>query len=366
MVKLLETGWNTYPINPKVSAAWREGWTVAGVKSDPIDAEVLAHGLHQRHKRLRRLRPDDPHTHQLALLCQDEQDLIGQRTALVNGLQATLKLYYPTLREWFKDWTRPSAWEFLLRFPTPQALVAAAPQTIRRNLKALRVRLKPVWEERIANREVALEWPSDPAVVEAKSQYAIALAKQLLTLEKTLKAYRQRILELYKTHSDANLFTSLPGAGDKLAPRLLSEIGADRERYESARPLQQLSGSVPVTKSSGKRKRKPRRKEVKFRWACRKSFRNTMHLFSNQSLRYSVWARAFYDQARRSGQSHALALRNLSAKWLNIIYRMWVTRTPYDESTYLAALIQHGSPLVNEIANMETCGKTLENLPSNS
>lgn len=361
-VKLLQTSLHVYPINPKVSAAWRDGWSVAGAKSDPTDAEVLAHGLRQYHDRLRRLQPDDPETRTLALLCQDEQDLIGHQTALVNALQATLKQYYPTLREWFKDWTRPSAWNFLLQFPRPQDLQEASPQKLRRVLKALRLGLGPVWEERLGNRSTLAAWPCDPALAAAKSQYAMALARQLLTLNKTLKAYRQQIETRFKAHPDATLFASLPGAGDKLAPRLLSHFGADRDRYESARSLQQLSGCVPVTKSSGgKGKRQPKRREVIFRWACQKNFRQTMHLFAEQSLRSSVWARAFYDQARRGGQSHPLALRNLSAKWLKIIYRMWLTRTHYDETLYLTALLRHGSPLVTEIASTGHGGKPADN-----
>ena len=57
-------------------------------------------------------------------------------------------------------------------------------------------------------------------------------------------------------------------------------------------------------------------------------------------------AKAFYCQAREKGDSDALALRKLGAKWLKIIYRMWRTGEDYDEAQYLNALIKHGSPLV--------------------
>jgi hypothetical protein len=49
----------------------------------------------------------------------------------------------------------------------------------------------------------------------------------LFALEDQLSEYRQRIEALFKSHPDHDLFGSLPGAGPKFAPRLLSEIGDD-------------------------------------------------------------------------------------------------------------------------------------------
>jgi len=109
-------GFTVYPVNSKMAAAWRKGWSVTGAKSDPGDAEILADGLRHYQERLRPLRPDHPRARELALLCEDEQAFITDRTALVNKLQATLKGYYPAALEWFDDWTSPTAWDFVLTF----------------------------------------------------------------------------------------------------------------------------------------------------------------------------------------------------------------------------------------------------------
>ncbi len=50
---------------------------------------------------------------------------------------------------------------------------------------------------------------------------ALSLVKMLFAL---LSEYRKRIEELFESHPDHDLFGSLPGAGPKLAPRLLGEI----------------------------------------------------------------------------------------------------------------------------------------------
>jgi hypothetical protein len=62
-----------------------------------------------------------------------------------------------------------------------------------------------------------------------------------------------RFEELFASHPDHGLFGSLPGAGPKIAPRLLAEIGDDCERFDGdAQNLQCLGGTAPVTKRSGK------------------------------------------------------------------------------------------------------------------
>ena len=39
-------------------------------------------------------------------------------------------------------------------------------------------------------------------------------------------------------------------------------------------------------------------------------------------------------------------IRALAFKWIRILFRCWVDRTPYNESRYLAALQKRQSPLL--------------------
>jgi transposase len=346
--QFLAAGFPVFAVNPKIAKAWRDGWKAQSSKTDGIDAEILAMGLRDHHGRMKPLQPDDEATRTLAMLCDDESRLISDRTALVNRLQGTLKLFYPQALEWFSDWVHPTAWDFVLTFPDAHALRSAPKRKLIGFLKTHHVHLMPERLQRVEDREIEPQWFLDPATVTAKSVLACSMAKQLRTLEATLTDYRKRIRELFAVHPDHELFASLPGAGDKLAPRLLSHFGADRERFDFADSLQELSGSAPVTKISGQQ-RKP---VVCFRRACQSDFRQTMHLFAHSSTLFCPWAKSFYDRARKAGQSHALALRNLACKWLKIIFRMWQNRQPYDEGRYLNALIRHGSPLVVAMKSM--------------
>jgi len=49
------------------------------------------------------------------------------------------------------------------------------------------------------------------------------------------------------------LFHALPGSGPILAPRSLTALGEQRERFASAEQLQRYSGAAPVTQRSGKK-----------------------------------------------------------------------------------------------------------------
>ncbi len=104
---------------------------------------------------------------------------------------------------------------------------------------------------------------SDP-VIRSKSRLAVALAKLLRGLEDQLHGYRQEIERVFAQHPDHELFGSLPGAGKKLAPRLLGEIGAVREIFPEAQSLQCLAGTAPVSFQSGQIQK------VHLRRACNK------------------------------------------------------------------------------------------------
>jgi len=330
-------------LQAKLAANCRRGWSVADREDDAFDALVLAEGLRVHHGRMKPLHPDDLATRKPAILCEDECSLIRRRAGLLCALKSALKMYFPAALEWFADLSRPIALDFLVRFPTAQALAAAPEKKVFGFFKIHRAGLPPDRQKRIRQRASALDWPADPVVAEVKSRFALGIVREICLLSREMAEYRQEIERLFDEHPDAAIFRSLPRAADKLAPRLLSHFGADRSRYQSSRPVEMLSGCAPVTKQSG------RKQAVRFRWACQKPFRNTMFQFALQSIHKSVWARRYYDRARASGQTHPQALRNLGQKWIRIVYRMWQTRAPYDEARHLESLARHGSPLAHDL-----------------
>lgn len=86
-----------------------------------------------------------------------------------------------------------------------------------------------------------------------------------------------------------------------------------------------------------------------WRWQCPTFLRETFVEWAGQTINKSFWAGAYYRQQREKGSSYQAAVRALAFKWIRILYRCWVSRTPYDETTYLNALRKRGSLLLNNL-----------------
>jgi transposase len=339
--RLLEAGLPVFPINPKAAQRYRERKSVAGCKSDELDAFSMADALRTDGSAWRRLTPMDPLTHELRVLCRDEIHLIEMRTASINHLKATLHDYYPAALEAFDDWVSPGAWDFVVAFPTPAELVSAGKRKWQKFLFSHHMAGQNKLDQRMAVFARAANFGNPvPAVIAAKSLLATTLAKQLRLLEGQLCIYRSRITALFRQHPDHACFGSLPGAGEKLAPRLLAELGSCREVFATAESLQAYAGTAPVTKKSGKSH------IVHFRRACNCYLRATVHLWVDLSRSYCVWADTYYQQKRKQGMGHAAALRCLGQRWLNILWRMWKNNTAYDEAKHLKNQVKHGSWVV--------------------
>ncbi len=336
--RLLEAGYGVFPVNPKAAKRYRERKAPSGTKTDRMDAWSLADALRVDGHAWRPLRPDDPLTVELRLLCRDEIGLIEQRTALVCQLRAALHEYYPTALRAFDDWTSQGSWAFIERFPTPQHLVTAGKRRWEKFLHTHKLyHSKALYEERLSLFATADQFCGGSAVTNAKSLLAVSLAAQLRVLGKQLDTYRRKITELFKQHPDHDLFGSLPGAGEKLAPRLLAELGDDRGRFDSAEGLQCYAGTAPVSYQSGQICK------ARLRRACQKTLRATVHLWANLSRRNCPWAQAYYRTKREQGKSHACALRCLGQRWLKILWKMWQTGRPYDAELHQRNQVHHGS-----------------------
>jgi len=72
--------------------------------------------------------------------------------------------------------------------------------------------------------------------------------------------------------------------------------------------------------------------------------------WATESIRFSGWARAYYEQQRAKGAAHQAAARALAFKWIRIVFRCWKTGVPYNESIYIAALQRRGSALIANLA----------------
>ena len=332
-----------FPVNPKALARYREAFSVGGAKDDPSDSDLLLELVTLHRSKLRAWRPDDELTRTITLLVQYRRDLVDMRTALTHRLTALLKLYFPQALQWAGELETLQACDFLQRWPT-LAKVQKTPATkLRQFYISHSCRTSAVIEKRLQQISTAQSLTTDGAVIITSVAMVQAIANQLRPLLVSIKELDKQIAELFAKHEDHELFSSFPGAGEVLAPRLLSAFGADRDRFASAAEIQQLSGIAPVTERSGKTS------WVHHRFACPKFLRQSFHEFAGQSISQSPWARSYYQSRRERGNGHQAAVRSLAFRWIRIIYRCWQMRVPYNEQTYQEALRRRGSPIARLI-----------------
>jgi transposase len=329
---LLEVGVPVYPVNPKTLEKWRKP---SGAKTDTIDAFLLARKGRSDLDQLRRLEPDSPLVQELKQLTRDEDGLIQMQTRLVNQLTACLKAYYPVAVELFAQLHQRTTLAFLQAFPTLHQVQQATVEEIAAVLRAAKHTKADEKARAIVQQVRQPQLQADAITTRTKRRLMLAVVGQLTSVMETIAAYDKEIERLFLTHPDAALFTSLPGAGKRLAPRLLAEWGDDRARYQDAGSVQALAGTSPVAFQSGKFA------TVHRRAACNKVMRNAFQHFAWQSTLVEEWATTYYQRKRQEGKPHAVAVRALANHWVRIIFAAWQRHQRYDPAIFLAAQQAH-------------------------
>lgn len=294
-----------YPINPRSAARYREAFHPSRSKDDPTDADSLLDLVHKHRDKLRRFVPDDRSTRLLRLLTEDRRELVDQRTQHVQRLTDRLKTYYPQALRWAGHLITAQACDFLDRWPTLQAIQSARPSTIRsfyrRHFHAAR------WiDQRLAAIRAEVSLHDDPVTTSAAVMLIHSEVAQIRALSASIAKYDEQIALVFATHQDAAIFTSFPGAGAQLAPRLAAAFGTNRDRFDSAASVAAQSGIAPVLRRSG-----------------------------------SSFTR---------GHTHHEAIRTLAYRWIRILYACWKDHSVYDETPYLRQLAQRGSSLATAAA----------------
>ena len=330
-----------FPINPQTVARYRRTFTPSRAKDDPRDAEILVELFERHADKLRPWSPGSIELRTLQQLVEMRRRLVADKVRLTNRITAALKNYYPQPLDWFQDKDTDIFCDFLIRWPTLKQAQRARKQTLLTFFTDHNARYPDVNTQRVEAIKAATPLTCDAGVIQPQQLLVQALVAQLKVVLASLHQFDHAIRELFNQHADADLFSALPGAGAAFAPRLLAAFGEDRTRYTQATDLLQYAGIAPVTERSGQKA------WVHWRYSCPKFLRQSFIEWSRESIRYSFWARSFYQQQREKGKSHQMAVRALAFKWIRILFRCWQDHKPYDEAKYLMALKDKGSPLLN-------------------
>jgi transposase len=336
---LLQYPWLTiYPINPVTSARYRTAFQPSGAKDDLPDAEVLLELVRLHRDKLRPLQPQDEATVQLHGLVEARRGIVDRRTALLNEMTSLLKSYYPQALEVLGKLDTEVAVAFLRRWPELIGLKAARPGTIKKFFYQHQVRSSALIEERLALIKKAVALTTESARVGVAVLQLQEMLDQLEVFQKHLPLFEAQIKMVFAAHPNAELFRELPGAGPQLAPRLCVAFGTIRPLYPDPASFQKYAGIAPVREKSGNQI------WTHWRWQAPTFLRQTFVEWAGQTVRYSAWARVYYERMLKKGKKHAVIIRALAFKWIRILWKCWQDQTPYDEARYLRQLLHRKSP----------------------
>jgi transposase len=330
-------GYNqVFVIPPTVVKSSRGRYGSSGSRSDQKDAQLLADILRTDRVRLQPWHPDSLLTRQIRAKVSLVHHLTKSVRRATERLRAILVRYYPAALELFGGLQAQITLAFLLEYNTPQEMAGLTYEEFVSFTMGRRYPRR--W---LPKQYARLQRPQPQASLETVQVYqdeTRLLAQQCLDLVRANRALKRELHQLFSQHPDFEIFASLPGAGQLLAPSLLAKFGDDRQRFSESSSVQALAGTCPVTDASGKRR------VVKFRRACDLEFRQIAQQWARASLGKSVWAQAYWDRVRPRSHHDNDAYRRLANRWLAIAWKLWQTRQPYDEAYHLQQRLLRSKP----------------------
>lgn len=332
-----------FPINPQQLASYRKSFSNVNAKDDAWEALLIARFLFERRRELRMWAPDDEPTRLVSQLSQARRQLVDERTRLGQQLLDLLRKFHPVLLEIApqKLYTCNALLAVTAKWSNPAELKRIHPKTLGAELKKHGLRSKV--DELVTKLRSAPLHCRDKVINLVSSMKAETLAKQIAHCNKAIQHFDEALKQAVATHPDYHLFASIRGAGQALLPRIIAALGSHRDRFANAEEFSNFTGTSPVCQQSGKMRHVTRRR------ACNKFLMQTFHELAASTVRWTPWAKAFYQFNKERGMKHHAILRKLARCWIRILWRVWKNRTPYDETRYQQSLLQkniHLRPLL--------------------
>lgn len=243
-------------------------------KTDETDALAIARLLLAEGEHLPLVRRDDLST-ELRLLSDHRDNVLGERTRLINQLHAQMLQVNPSYKE------------------------ESGPLTETRGVRYCR----------------DLVLPAADRVLHTRLLIVHQLATQILNLDAEVAALTDE-LERRVRESQTPL-TALRGVGTVVAARLIGELGTT-PRISSAGALAALAGIAPVAVSSGGHG------GYRLNRGGNRRLNRAIHIIALSQRRCEPQAQAYYAKKRAEGKTGRAAMRCLKRRLVDVLYRTWI------------------------------------------
>ena len=218
---LLDQHYQVHIIPGKAVDRYRDRHRQSCSASDRSDAVVLAHILRTDRHLYTPWYADQPLTRQICSLVKLVHDLKHSVVQFTNRLRNLLWRYYPLAAELFSDLNLPISLHFIQTYPAPQQ----AKQLTKAQFAAFCRDHRYYRSDLIARRYGQLlnaQTFASSYVAAAYASQAQTLARVTLDLVQERDQAQKQLTQAFAQHPDSFIFEPLPGAGEFLAPALLS------------------------------------------------------------------------------------------------------------------------------------------------
>jgi transposase len=317
-----------FSINPKQLDRFRDRYSVAGAKDDPLDAYVLGASLRTDLHLFRQVTPLEPATAALREAHRTYQRLKRDLARQANRLRETLWRYAPDILALQSSADEPWFWSVLEVGLDPQKAKALRPRTLERILAG--------------RRKASLAPPSVLAVLRAPRLHLqpgieaelLRTARQLVAILRTSQAAlaeaEGHLKQLvHEAGIDGQVIDSLPGVAEIGTAAFLAEAH-DAIKRRDLDQLRSRCGAAPVTKRSGKTT------FVVMRRACNEYLRNACWDMARTAVCHDPWAKDLFTKMTGRGIPYNTALRQVADRLLTRMVALLRTGTLYDPNHWQA------------------------------
>lgn len=335
---LLDRSVPVFHINPKKVDRFRERESVSGAKDDRRDARVIARALSTDFPCFQEVVPNAPEIVRLRELSRERDVIVEERKAHANRLRDQLLRFFPHSLKLCGAADERWFWELLSVAPSPvvaRELKARSVQTILNRRKIRRLTATQILE---ILREPAISVADgmlEACVGRVTRLIAVleAIDENLRQVEADLRRTLTRLRESEGSsqgkgeHRDIDILLSMPGVGEIVGATVLAEASAALQARDYS-ILRTTGGVAPVTKASGKRRKK--HAIVGMRQACNQRLRNALHHWAAGAATTDDAAKRHYQELKAKGMTRGRALRGVADRLLRILVAALKSGRLYD------------------------------------
>jgi len=310
---LIEEGFTLYNVDNLKLKRFRNVFG-AEWKNDQRDAKMLAKMLKlkdhldsENEKVFIAIEKTPEVNEKLKILSRHQQTLIDEKIRIQNRLQKRLLEVCPEILN-FGDTDSKKLLRLLIKYPDFSRYK-------RLTLKAL-LKIKTIGKKRASSMLESLR--NIQYVEELADIYKtiiLSYSRRILELKEEIEMLDKKLDEIGKKSPEVKRLQTIPGAGTKLASRLVGEIG-DINRFKKESQLAVYCGVACIDDESGKKKKS------KAVFKANKICKATMIGIAGCTIRYVQESKNYYAKKRAEGKEHNHALRCLARQLIKVIFKM--------------------------------------------